>query len=602
MDLFNEFSLFGGLAFFLYGMTIMSHGLEKMAGGKLEKTLKAMTSNPFKSLLLGAGITVAIQSSSALTVMLVGLVNSGIMELGQTIGVIMGSNVGTTLTAWLLALTGIESDNFFLKLLKPSSFAPLLALAGIIMVMASKNGKKKDIGSILLGFSILMTGMVTMSSAVEPLADVPQFTSVLTMFRNPILGVIVGMLFTAVIQSSAASVGILQALSLTGSMTYGIAIPIIMGQNIGTCVTSVLSAIGTNKNAKRVAAVHICFNVIGTVIFLILFYLVDAFIDFSFKNEIIAPFGIALCHSIFNLATTALLFPFTSQLEKLARILVRDKNEQQKTVFLDERLLLSPAFAIVECQNLTYDMAKLAEKTLNLSLDLLEGYDPKKAELIVENEAVTDSYEDKLGTFLVKLSSKELTNSDSEKITQLLHTIGDFERIGDHALNIKEAFEEMRDKDITFSNEAKAELGVMVSAVRDILRISIEAFCTNDTSLAGHVEPLEQVVDELREEIKMRHIKRLQNGVCTIELGFILSDLLGNFERVSDHCSNIAVCIIQIRESAFNAHGYLNEIKTSGEPHYVSDFNEFEKKYALPEQISKASVNPQSQNPQADRT
>lgn len=583
MDIFSFFTLFGGLAFFLYGMTVMSKGLEKMAGGKLETVLKAMTSSKWKSLLLGAGITVAIQSSSAMTVMLVGLVNSGIMQLGQTIGVIMGSNIGTTLTAWLLSLSGIESSNIFLRLLKPTSFAPIVAIIGIILIMTGKKGKKKDIGNIMIGFAVLMFGMTTMSDAVSPLADIPEFQQALVMFRNPIIGVLVGTLITAVIQSSAASVGILQAISMTGGVTYGIALPIIMGQNIGTCVTSVLSAIGANKNAKRVAAVHIYFNLIGTVVCLTLFYAADVVFNFAFKDMAINPFGIAVCHSVFNILTTFILLPFTKQLEKLACVTIRDNKEEKETyVFLDDRLLLSPAFAINECQNMTVKMAELSHKTLSDALDLIYNYDDAKAQSVVENEDLIDDYEDKLGTFLVKLSSKELTNRSSEQITELLHSIGDFERIGDHALNITQAINEMQEKKISFSEQAMSELNVIISALREILNITFDAFLNNDCAYAAHVEPLEQIIDTLRNDIKMRHIKRLQQGQCTIELGFILSDLLANFERVSDHCSNIAVCLIQIHNSSFDTHEYLNDIKTSGDPHYVSDYSAYQEKYMLP--------------------
>ncbi|MFA6948234.1 MAG: Na/Pi cotransporter family protein [Eubacteriales bacterium] len=583
MDIFSFFTLFGGLAFFLYGMTVMSKGLEKMAGGKLETVLKAMTSSKLKSLLLGAGITIAIQSSSAMTVMLVGLVNSGIMQLGQTIGVIMGSNIGTTLTAWLLSLSGIQSDNIFLKLLKPTSFAPIVAIIGIILIMTGKKGKKKDIGNIMVGFSILMFGMTTMGDAVSPLADIPEFQNALIMFRNPIIGVLAGTIITAVIQSSAASVGILQAISLTGGVTYGVALPIIMGQNIGTCVTSVLSAIGANKNAKRVAAVHIYFNVIGTVICLLLFYAADAIFNFAFKDMTINPFGIAICHSVFNVFTTVVLLPFTKQLEKLACLTIREKKEEKETyVFLDERLLLSPAFAINECQSMTVKMAKLSHEILCDSLNLIYKYDEKSAQSVVDNEDLIDDYEDKLGTFLVKLSTKELSNRSSEQITELLHSIGDFERIGDHALNIAQAIDEMHEKKIAFSEQAMGELDVIINALREILDITFDSFINNDYTYAAHVEPLEQVIDDLRNDIKMRHIKRLQQGQCTIELGFILSDLLANFERVSDHCSNIAVCLIQIRNSSYDTHEYLNDIKTSGEPHYVSDFSSYQQKYSLP--------------------
>lgn len=583
MDIFSVFTLLGGLAFFLYGMTVMTNGLEKMAGGKLESTLKKMTSNPLKSLVLGAGITIAIQSSSAMTVMLVGLVNSGIMQLGQTIGVIMGSNIGTTLTAWILSLAGIESDNVWIRLLKPESFAPVLAFVGILFVMLAKNGRKKDIGTILVGFSVLMFGMELMSDSVSPLADMPEFSSILTMFRNPLLGVLIGAVFTGIIQSSAASVGILQALSLTGGITYGMAIPIIMGQNIGTCVTSLISSIGVNKNAKRVAAVHIYFNVIGTVVCLIVFYSLHALIGFELVNRAINPVGIAFVHSVFNIVTTFLLLPFSRQLEKLAKLTVRDKEEKESYSLLDERLLLTPSFAIAECGNTAVKMAELSRDTLLASIDLLHNkFSEKTAVAIMENEAKIDLYEDKLGTYLVKLSSRELTARDSNEVAKLLHSIGDFERIGDHAVNILRAAREMHDKHLHFSDQATAELKVLTDALTDILMLTIEAFEKENLSLAAQVEPLEQVIDSLNAELKKRHVQRLQEGVCTIELGFILSDLLNNYERVSDHCSNIAVCMIQIRDESFDTHGYLNEIKSGGGAPFVDAYNRYREQYVLP--------------------
>ncbi len=582
MDLFSILTLLGGLAFFLYGMVTMSTGLEKMAGGKLERTLQKMTSNPFKSILLGAGITIAIQSSSALTVMLVGLVNSGIMRLGQTIGVIMGSNIGTTLTAWLLSLTGIESNNIFLKLLKPDAFSPIVAFVGILLIMISKQDKKKDIGKICIGFAVLMFGMNLMSSSVSPLAESPEFSNILTMFTNPLLGVLVGAVFTGIIQSSAASVGILQALSLTGSITYGMALPIIMGQNIGTCITSVLSSIGVNKNAKRVAVVHIYFNLIGTVLFLIVFYLLDLFLHFSFLQEAVNPFGIAVAHSIFNVVTTIVLLPFHRFLEKLANLTIREKNVKEKYEFLDERLLLTPTFAITQCRSMTSEMAYLARDTLFASLEEIRRYSEKLAVWITENEERLDHYEDKLGTYLVKISSKSLTEEDSREVSKLLHTIGDFERIGDHAVNILRTAREMHEKKLSFSAEAQQELEVITNALTEILTITTDAFDRNDLELAAKVEPLEQVIDGLKAELKSRHIARLQDGSCTIELGFILSDLLTNYERVSDHCSNIAVCLIQIHDANFDTHEYLNKVKTSGNAGFLTSFEEYHQKYLIP--------------------
>ena len=581
MDIFSLFTLFGGLAFFLYGMHVMSSGLEKMAGGKLEVLLKRMTSNPFKSLALGAGITIAIQSSSALTVMLVGLVNSGIMQLGQTVGVIMGSNIGTTLTAWILSLAGIESDNFFIELLKPESFSPLIALVGIVLIMASKQTRRRDIGGILVGFAVLMYGMELMKNAVSPLADMPEFESILTAFSNPILGVVVGAVFTGVIQSSAASVGILQALSMTGGVTYGMAIPIIMGQNIGTCVTALLSSIGVNKNAKRVAVVHICFNVIGTVFCLCVFYLLNLLFHFSFVEQAISPVSIAAVHSIFNVVTTVLLLPFAKQLEKLATLLVRDKEEKEAFSFLDERILRSPAFAVAECKNLTNQMALLAKENLMTAFHLVEQYDPKSADRLQKVEKQVDEYEDKLGTCLVKISSKELSDDDSKEVSKLLHSIGDWERLSDHAVNLLKTAKEIHDKKVDFSDQAAHELKTVVAALTEIIDITTQAFTQDDRKLARKVEALEQTIDGLIDQIKDRHITRLQSGECTIELGFVLSDLLTNYERISDHCSNIAVAMIQIRKAVFDTHRYLQEVKHSGRPEFENLLSEYQAKYAL---------------------
>lgn len=580
MDIFSIFTLLGGLAFFLYGMNVMSSGLEKVAGGKLEKMLKAMTSNPMKSLALGAGITIAIQSSSALTVMLVGLVNSGIMELGQTIGVIMGSNIGTTLTAWILSLSGIESSNFFLRLLKPESFSPLIALIGILLIMGAKKDKNKSLGSIMVGFAILMYGMQLMSDSMKPLADMPEFTQILTAFTNPILGVIIGTVFTGIIQSSAASVGILQALSMTGGVTYGMAIPIIMGQNIGTCVTALISSIGVGTNAKRVSAVHISFNVIGTIVFLAIFYLGDFIFKFAFKTEAINPVGIAFCHTVFNIATTIMLLPFAKQLEKIAKWAVKEKiGRDEAPVFLDERLLITPSFAIVECKNLTSTMGIMAKKNFFRSLKMINKFSEKRLEKILRKEPRIDMYEDKLGSFLVKLSNKNLAEEDSREVSKLLHAISDFERIGDHAVNILKVAREMNEKHLEFSPIAKEELKRVVSALSEIMDITTEAFSEDDIEKAKRVEPLEQVIDILISEAKNKHIERLQKGECTIELGFMLTEVLNNIERVSDHCSNIAACMIQINQSSFERHEYLHNIKSTGEETFEKMFEEYKEKY-----------------------
>lgn len=561
MDIFSVFTLCGGLAFFLFGMNTMSKSLEKMAGGKLERTLKRMTSNPASSLLLGAGITIAIQSSSAVTVMLVGLVNSGVMELGQTIGVIMGSNIGTTLTAWILSLSGIESGNVWVKLLKPENFSPLVALIGILLIMASKKQKRRDIGRILMGFAILMYGMELMKQAVSPLQDMPEFASILTAFNNPLLGVLVGAVFTGIIQSSAASVGILQALAMTGAVTYGMAIPIIMGQNIGTCVTAILSSIGVSRSAKRVAAVHISFNIIGTIICLLLFYGVGSFLPFTFMDDTAGAVSIALCHTVFNVFTTAMLLPFSKQLEKLACILVKSETKGEQFAFLDPLLLRTPGAAINECIAMVGEMSKLAHKNFLLAVQQLESYAADRETQILENEDKLDTYEDRLGDYLVQISRHGLSGENSRQVSRMLHCIGDFERIGDHAVNVQESAQELHDKQLAFSDCAKGELEVLIKALGDILNHALECFSSNDPEAAVLVEPLEETIDRLIEEIRLRHIERLQSGVCTIQLGFVLNDLLTNFERVSDHCSNIAVCVIETNRPDVDAHAYLHNIK-----------------------------------------
>ena len=584
MNAFHVFSLLGGLALFLYGMNVLSAGLEKISGGRLERTLEKLTNNPLKGVLLGACVTALIQSSSATTVMVVGFVNSGIMRLSQAISIIMGANVGTTVTSWILSLTGLESDNFFLQLLNPDSFSPLVALAGVIMIMTAKqhHGKRRDIGSILIGFALLMYGMSAMSGAVRPLADVPEFSNILMMFSNPLLGVLVGALFTAIIQSSSASVGVLQALSVTGAISYGSAIPIILGQNIGTCATALLSCVGASKNAKRAAMVHLYFNLIGTFLFLAGFYALNHFLKFGFIQESIGVVGIAVVHTAFNLLSTVVLLPFSRLLEKLAVLTVKDKEESSEFRLLDERFLNTPSYAVEQCHTMAIRMAKLAKDTLLASIKSVWEYSEKLADSITENEDKIDLYEDKLGSYLVQLSSKDLSEEDSKEVSKLLHAIGDFERIGDHALNILEVATEMKEKDAHFSKQANDELTILTNALTEILSNAMEAFALNDIELAKKIEPLEQVIDDLKEELRNRHVKRLQEGTCTIELGFILSDLLTNYERVSDHCSNIAVCLIQIKESNFDMHGYLNELKNSGEPQFLKDFESYKLQYVLP--------------------
>ena len=584
MDIFSVITMLGGLALFLFGMTYMGNGLEKSAGGALERILERMTNNPIKGVLLGAVVTAVIQSSSATTVMVVGFVNSGIMKLTQAIGIIMGANIGTTATAWILSLNGLAGDEWYIQLFKPDSLSPIAALIGLIMTMACKNDRKKDVGSILLGFAILMFGMSMMSDAVAPLKENEAFRNMLLLFTNPVLGVLAGALLTAIIQSSSASVGILQAISSTGALPYSAAMPIIMGQNIGTCATAMLSSIGANKNAKRTAFVHLYFNVIGTVVFLIGYYLIEALVGFAFTDDMVTAQGIATIHTIFNLVTTAILLPFYKLLGKLAEKTVREnvkKPKEEKHPLLDERFLTSPTFALEQCVSVTGRMAALSGDAIKRALDLVEKYDAHEAEHVIKAEDEVDIYEDKLGTFLVKLSARDLSIEDSQTATRLLHNIGDLERISDHAVNIQEAAKEMVDKKITFSDEAKREIRVISAAVSDIIDRTIKALIRNDLDAATDVEPLEQVIDDLKETIRGNHIDRLQEGKCTIELGFILSDLLTNYERVSDHCSNIAATMIKSAEQSYETHKYLNELKNSGNEHFEAEFKACKAKYAL---------------------
>lgn len=580
MDVFSVITLIGGLAFFLYGMNVLSAGLERMAGGKLEASLKRMTSNRLKSLALGAGITAAIQSSSAVTVMLVGLVNSGIMTIRQSIGVIMGSNIGTTVTAWVLTLVGIESNNLFIKLLKPENFSLIFAFIGILMIMASKKAKYKDVGSILVGFAVLMYGMKLMSSAVKPLAEVPAFIRLFTAFQNPILGVLAGLIITAVIQSSSASVGILQALSLTGAVSYGAAVPIIMGQNIGTCVTALLSSIGVSRNAKKVAVVHISFNLIGTAVCLTVYCITNALFHFSFADKSIDAVGIALIHMAFNVLTTGMLLPFTAQLEAIANRFLPETAAGAGAALLDERLLATPSVALAECDRITTEMCALAADTLNTSIALMDRYSAEAAEIIQENESRLDHLEDALGTYLVQLSAKRLSEEDSLKISRMLHVIGDFERLGDHAVNLLHAAAELHEKGLTFSQEARQELSVLTAAISEILEKTVSAYRSGSVETAVQVEPLEQTIDRLVAAIKSRHIERLQAGSCSIELGFILSDVLNNLERVSDHCSNIAVAVIELSHHSFDTHKYIRGLRSDSEQ-FQEDFHRFTLKYRI---------------------
>ena len=582
MDIFSLIMVAGGLAFFLYGMNIMSTGLERMAGGKIEKLLKSMTDNVFKSLLLGAGITIAIQSSSATTVMLVGLVNSGIMTIEQSVGIIMGSNVGTTLTAWLLSLVGLESSNMFLKLLKPENFSLIFALIGILLIMTSKKQKKKSIGSILIGFAILMYGMKLMSDAVAPLADMPEFAQVLTAFRNPLIGVLIGALVTGIIQSSAASVGILQALALTGTITYGMAIPIIMGQNIGTCVTSLISSIGVNKNAKKVSVVHISFNLIGTVVFMMIYSVCRGLLEVSLLESPINSFGIAVVHSIFNIGTTVILVPFNKLLVLIADFVIPGNGEdEESTIILDERLLATPSIAISEANSAAAEMARIAKSEIIRALDIMVKYDEDKAEEIVHLENRLDSYEDAVGSYMVKLNGTQLSESDSLESNKILYAIGDFERLGDHGVNIMYSIRKAYEANLEFTDDAKEEIAVLVDAVKEIVYLATQAYIGNNIETAICVEPLEQVIDNIVFSMKSRHMVRLKEGKCSIDMGFILQDILLNCSRISDHCSNIAAAVIEIYERhSYDTHKYLNTVK-SGDKIFDNLFEDYSEKYSI---------------------
>jgi len=589
MNIFSILQMIGGLALFLYGMTVMGDGLSKASGGKLEQILEKLTSNKLKAVALGAGVTAVIQSSSATTVMVVGFVNSGIMKLTQAVGTIMGANIGTTATSWILSLSGIEGDSWWIQILKPTSFSPILAIIGVALLMFAKTDKKRDVATVMIGFAILMTGMETMSAAVKPLANVPEFTSVLTMFSNPLLGILAGAILTAIIQSSSASVGILQALCLTGAVSYGTALPIIMGQNIGTCITAMLSSIGANKNAKRAAFVHLYFNLIGTVIFMIVFYTANIFVKFSFLGDAATPAGIAVVHSLFNIFATVVLFPFSDYLVRLACFTVRDEEGQEaqeafveELQILDPRFLEKPAFAITQCRTVAIQMAEIAKKALFTSMGLFNRYSEETVEAVKTMESQVDRYEDELGTYLMKLSSKTLSQKDSQTLSMLLHCIGDFERISDHALNIAEVAKEMHSKGSSFSSKAEKELKVFSGAIEEIVNTAMDAFSKEDIVEAERVEPLEEVIDELNDELKKRHIKRLRKGKCTIEMGFVLSDLTTNYERVADHCSNIAVCLLQIQEDGMEVHEYLDVLKQSDNENFRKNVLMYAEKYALP--------------------
>lgn len=583
MDIFNVLALFGGLAMFLYGMNVMGDSLAKTAGGKLERILEKLTSTPIKGVLLGAAVTAVIQSSSATTVMVVGFVNSGIMKLSQAVGIIMGANVGTTITSWILSLSGISGgSSIFIKMLKPTNFSPILAVIGIVLIMYTKSERKHDIGNILLGFTVLMFGMDTMSSAVEPLGELEWFQNMFVMFSNPILGMLVGALLTAIIQSSSASVGILQALCNQGMVTYSAAIPIIMGQNIGTCITAIISSIGAKKNAKRAACVHLYFNVIGTVLFMAVFYSVNAFVDFAFLDDMATAAGIAVVHSCFNVAATLCLLPLASVLEKLAVYTIKDtegKGQAAPVRVLDPRFLEKPAFAVAQCVEASRKMAELSKEALFMAIDLFDDYDEERAKRVIEIEEEVDLYDDELGSYLVKLCSHPLSHEDNQTVCTILHCIGDFERISDHSINIMEIAQDMHKKGASFSNSAMNELRNYGNALKEIMTISIAAFKTGSSELASKVEPLEEVIDCLHAEVKNNHIRRLQKGTCTIDLGLDLEDLITNYERSSDHCSNIAVSMIQIKEDGFETHEYLDDIKKNQDSGFNEMFEEYKRKY-----------------------
>ena len=580
MSIFDVLALFGGLALFLFGMNVMGDGLTRAAGGKMERILEKLTSTPIKGVLLGAAVTAVIQSSSATTVMVVGFVNSGIMKLRQAVGIIMGANIGTTVTSWILSLSGIQGDSIWIQMLKPSSFSPILAVIGIAFLMFSKNEKKHDIGMIFLGFTILMYGMDAMSGAVAPLADVPEFANVLLMFSNPVLGMIVGTLFTAIIQSSSASVGILQALCMTGAVTYGTALPIIMGQNIGTCVTALLSSIGAKKNAKRAAFVHLYFNLIGTILFMIVFYSINAFVNFGVLQDMATPAGIAVIHSIFNILTTIVLLPFGKGLEKLATLTIREKEEPVEEI-AELVPLEQPAFAVTQSMDVMNQMAGYSAEALYDSLELMKDYSDEKWQRVEALEDIVDKYEDDLGTYLAKVSGKELAEEDSKRVSNGLHCIGDLERISDHALAIAEIYAKMHKEEMVFSDKAMAELNLYSNAVYEIMSMTCKALNEDDMKIAKRIEPLEEVINGLNATIKKQHIKRLQKGKCTIELGIALENLLNNYERVADHCSNVAASLLQVKTDSFDMHEYLNRVKQESNVEFQAMYSMYKEKYSL---------------------
>lgn len=584
MDFFSILTLIGGLALFLYGMEVMGDGLKQLSGSKLEQILGKLTSTRFKGFLLGLIVTSIIQSSSATTVMLVGFVNSGIMKLGQTISIIMGANIGTTATAWILSLSGINGESFFIKLLKPSSFTPVLAFIGMMLSFVGKNDKRKDVGAILLGFSVLMFGMETMSGSMEDLKNSEQFANMMLMFSNPVLGILVGVGLTAIIQSSSASVGILQALSMTGTISFATALPIILGANIGTTITPVLSSINGNTDSKRVAAACVEIKFIGVIIVAGIFYLVNAIAPFSFMNDTVGVVYIAITHTVFNILSTIILMPFCNQLAELAKKTIKRKTAKKQTeIFdtLDERFLSVPGFAVEKCREVVCQMAEMSKDSFIAALSLMQNYDKNVAADIRESENTVDVYEDKASTYLVHLAGSKLSDSDSREVTKLLHVVGDVERISDHSVNVIEVAQEIHDKNIVFSEKAQREMRVISDAVCEILDLAMKALKDEDRAAAKKVEPLEQTIDKLKYDIKNHHIERLRDGKCTIEMGFVLSDFLTNCERVSDHCSNIAVCILEMAHNSLETHEYLSHVKNDGKNHFFEKYDEYREKYKL---------------------
>ncbi len=590
MDIFSILTMIGGLALFLYGMEVLGDGLKKASGGKLEIILEKLTSNKLMAILLGAGVTAVIQSSSATTVMVVGFVNSGIMKLSRAVGVILGANVGTTVTAWILSLSDVKGSSLFFQFLKPSSFSPVLAIIGICILHRGKREIHKNVGTIMVGFAVLMFGMDTMSNSVTPFAQSPEFSNILLMFSNPVLGMLAGLVLTAIIQSSSASVGILQALCASGAVSYATAIPIIMGENVGACMPALLSGAGGNKGAKRAALIHLYYNILKTVTFMAVFYAVNAFVHFEFLGQAASAVGVAVIHSAFNVAAVIAIYPFTNLLEKLVYLTIPETEEEKlegeegrkEIHLLDARFLSTPGFALEQCRNVAIDMANHARSALFLAMELIDKFDQKASEKVIELEELVDYYEDELGSYLIKLSSKHLSEKDSQELSVLLHCIGDFERISDHAINIMESAKEMYEKKLSFSKKAQEELVIFTGAIQDIVNTSVQIFQEEDLKLAGMVEPLEEVIDYLNSEMKKRHIKRLRKGKCTIEMGFILSDITTNYERVSDHCSNIALCLLQLNEENFDTHEYQYNLTKKNNVEFISQVNHLSEQYQLP--------------------